>query len=243
MIGSYTSLPSMLDVIILEDEYAQYLMESGDFTLSESIQESFGHFLYQRDSFKSLDEIKEKQKEISTLRAKFYNPLLEDDEVSIETVVEEENFSTIIARRIAGEIVSAFMQLYAAENTGPVLVEIDALLSQLVYPVKRTYSPMLQVYEEIKDNPREAMNNQNTMVNKIRNEYFEFFNREKELLADKKFDMEVAISIALELSFMVPSLGIVLGQYNQQPLLSMMINELYHTIVIAEVENVDLKLG
>jgi hypothetical protein len=109
--------------------------------------------------------------------------------------------------------VSAFMQLYAAENTGPVLVEIDALLSQQVYPMKRTYSPMLQVYQEIKDNPREAMNNPDTVANKIRNEYFEFYNREMELLADKKFDMEVAISIALELSFTVPSLGIVLGQY------------------------------
>ena len=60
MIGSYTSLPSMLDIIMLEDEYAEYLMESGDFTLSESIKESFGHFLFQRDSFKSLEEIKEK---------------------------------------------------------------------------------------------------------------------------------------------------------------------------------------
>ena len=168
---------------------------------------------------------------------------MEDDEVSIETVVEEENFSTIIARRIAGEIVSAFMQLYAAENTGPVLVEIDALLSQLAYPVKRTYSPMLQVYGEIKENPREAMNNPDTMANKIRNEYFEFYNREMEFLADKKFDMEVAISLAIELSFSIPSLGIVLSQYNEQPLLSVIINELYHTIVIAEVENIDLKLG
>ena len=31
IIGSYTSLLSGLDVIVLEDEYAEYLMESGDF--------------------------------------------------------------------------------------------------------------------------------------------------------------------------------------------------------------------
>ena len=66
--------------------------------------------------------------EISKLRAQFYNPLLEDDEVSIEVVVEEKELSSVIARRIAGEIVSSFMTLYGSETTGPVLMEIDTLL-------------------------------------------------------------------------------------------------------------------
>jgi hypothetical protein len=57
------------------------------------------------------------------------------------------------------------------------------------------------------------MNNPETMVHKIRGEYFEFYNREMEFLADKKFDMEVAVSLALEIEFSIPFLGMILAQY------------------------------
>ena len=67
--------------------------------------------------------------------------------------------------------------------------------------MKRTYSSMLEIYGEIKDGPREAMNDPTKLAYAVKSEYFDLYNREKESLADKKFDMEVAVSLVVEVTF------------------------------------------
>ena len=81
-------------------------------------------------------------------------------------MVDAEDFSTMIARRIAGEIVSIFSSIYGGEVLGPALEEFDLILTELKYPEKNTVSVLLDIYEEIKVRPRDALENPDSLFYK-----------------------------------------------------------------------------
>lgn len=62
---------------------------------------------------------------IARLYAKFYNPTLNDEDISVQEVLEKTDISTEIARRISEDIVSKLGLLYGTETIGKALTELD----------------------------------------------------------------------------------------------------------------------
>ena len=75
--------------------------------------------------------------------------------------------------------------------------------------------------------------NSSTLSYKIRAEYLEFYQTLMKPLKDKAFSMDVAIELTYEFSLASPTLEVLISKYETPPLLSKVVNEIYHTLVIA----------
>ena len=78
--------------------------------------------------------------------------------------------------------------------------------------------------------------NSSTIAYKIRTEYLDFYQTSMRPLKDKAFSMDVALELIFEFALASPTLEVLISKYEQPPLLSKVVNEIYHTLVIAQEE-------
>ena len=69
------------------------------------------------------------------MRARFYDPTLEDEDISIIEIVEKQDISLEYARQISEEIVGVCSMLYNTKTIGSLMREIDTLITKLEYPL------------------------------------------------------------------------------------------------------------
>ena len=69
---------------------------------------SFGHFLVKKDILASLEDLQQYQSTISIKRAKYYNPSLEDSEITIQPIFDIPDVDTEQARMVSEELTMVF---------------------------------------------------------------------------------------------------------------------------------------
>jgi len=125
--------------------------------------------------------------------------------------------------------------LYNTKTIGPLLIEIDTLVTKLEYPSDD--SLLLKLYNETQSaSMRSHFLNSTTLAYKIRAEYLDFYQTSMKPLKDKVFSMDVAVELTFEFALASPTLEVLINKYETPPLLSKVVNEIYHTLVIAQEE-------
>ena len=104
--GSQNSFSSF-QLWVLDSDYEDFLRD----VLEIPLPQSYGHFFLEPESMANLEDMMRFQQEISIQRAKYLNPLLNDEDISIQEVTEVAGLNTEKARRVAEDLVSIFGQL------------------------------------------------------------------------------------------------------------------------------------